>query len=121
MLFQTTEEAVGSTKVVVWPAPILKLCQLIRALPEVVMVSVAPEVLNVAPPTATVPPAGLAMAGCSQSRHPHKAEDSTSNRLIKPFKPFTTFDIIEIRIQLQVQPSQDLLNFNTFKTGMNNF
>ena len=63
MLFQTTEEEEGSTKVVVSPAAMLKLCQLIKALPEVVIVSCEPEVLKAADPCATVPPVGLASAG----------------------------------------------------------
>ncbi len=40
--FQTTEEDEGWTKVVVWPAPMLKLCQLMKALSEVWMVNCEP-------------------------------------------------------------------------------
>ena len=70
MWFQTTEELVGSTKVVDSPAPTLKLCQLMTVPAVAVwMVNWFPEALKVAEPWATVPPAGLAAAESAPKFH----------------------------------------------------
>src|SRR5271168_107277 len=90
MVFQTTEEDEGSTNVVVSPAPMLKLCQLIAVLPEVVIVSTCPELLKLAAPCATVPPTGLATAEYWSSRQPSITEQSAS--VLKP-KLIIAFDI----------------------------
>jgi hypothetical protein len=45
----------------------LKLCQLMKVLAEVLMVSCEPSLLKLAAPWETVPPVGLALAGDSKN------------------------------------------------------
>src|SRR5215813_3057424 len=60
MRFQTIDEDEGWAKIVLSPRPMLKLCQLITARSEVLIVRIEPAVLKVALPWPTVPPTGLA-------------------------------------------------------------
>src|SRR5580700_7638290 len=63
MWFQTTEVADGSIKTVVWPAPILKLDQLMSVLAVVWIVNCGPWMVKVADPCVTTGWEGLAKAG----------------------------------------------------------
>jgi hypothetical protein len=61
--FQTTDEAEGWMNVVVSPAPMLKLCQLMKALCEAVMLSCDPFCDALTAPLPTVMPCGFPSAG----------------------------------------------------------
>ena len=70
------EEAEGWLKVVVSPAAILKVPQLMKALGELwLMVNCEPEVLKVAEPWVTVPPVGLA-SSTRRNSHPNQSDNA---------------------------------------------
>src|SRR5882672_9595962 len=78
--FNTAEEFEDCRKRVISLGPIEKLCQLMIALAELVIVSVLPEPPKLALPEATVPPVGLARL-CVADTPKHAATDSVLRRV----------------------------------------